>query len=305
MSEHHPHTDSWTHGDLCVIDCNSCGFRHLHPLPTDADLRTIYEKEFGGNVRAGFKERKAEDQQYWEMAFGRRLAVYRQLLGKLPNRAPRILDVGCGTGNLLEFFKAKGWEVFGIEPSKHFSEGLEALGIPHIAKLSSDITTMEWEEIGKFDVINMSLLLEHVRDPHGLIREMTSRAKRGGVMTIESPNDFNSLQMAAAKAHDLPRWWINRLHLNYFDFDSLERLVRSHGFRPAVRDAQFPLEMFLLFGDMYIGDGDLGRTCHLKRVKFEQTLHHLGEDGLISSLYRGFAEIGLGRAAIVHAVNES
>ena len=303
MRDHYPYTNSYQNGELTVIDCEGCGFKHLWPIPTEADLHEIYREQFGGRVRPGFKERKKADEAYWSLAFARRLKSYEELLDTIS--PPRILDIGCGTGNLLLYFRDRGWEVHAIEPSKHFTEELAANGIPNIPKLTDEMSEQDWASLGLFHVVNMSMLLEHVRDPHGLLQEVVKLLLPRGILTIESPNDFNPLQVAAAEVHDLPMWWINRLHVNYFDYESLEGLVEQVGLTPVLREGQFPMELFLLFGDVYVGNSDLGRTMHLKRVAFESNLTRVGSADILQKIYRSLSELGVGRTAIVYSRKES
>lgn len=294
-------TERYEHNDLTVVVDKEAGYRHLEPLPSEEELAEIYRNKFGGDeVKEDFKETKQADEDYWRMAVERRLRTYREVLHDLDD--PRILDVGCGTGNILSFFRENGWDVQGIEPSEHFFDILEAEDIPYVPELVEDMTEDDWQSIGTFDVVNLSMVLEHIRNPGDVVGRLADKALRdGGILTIECPNDFNPLQETAVEMHDLPRWWIHELHLNYFDFDSLEDLVRRQGLTLVLRECQFPMEFFLLFGDVYIGEDNLGRECHLKRVSFEKNLHESGRQELLQTFYRALAECGLGRTAIIHS----
>ena len=98
------------------------------------------------------------------------------------------------------------------------------------------------------------------------------------MLTLQAPNEFNALQLAARAALDLEPWWVAPpFHLNYFDFASLERLLTAGGFAPAGRDATYPMEWFLLAGEDYVRDGDLGADCHGRRMRLELALEQLGE----------------------------
>lgn len=303
MPIEHPHKRAWEHKNVRVIDCLKCGFKHLEPLPTEEELKQLYQEEFGGKIRQGFSERKKSDEAYWTLAFERRLYTYDQYLSLSDpsSVSPRILDVGCGTGNLLNFFHKQGWRIQGIEPSQHFIDDLEYNGIPNIPKLFNDITATEWANLEKFDVINMSMFLEHVLEPQKIIDMAASLLNPGGILTIESPNDFNPLQMSIVETQNLPMWWLTPLHVNYFDFESLERLVKNAGLDPVARNAQFPMEIFLHFGEQYVGDNDVGRSVHLKRVSFEKNMHSTNQGQLIHHLYENMAKTGIGRTAIIHS----
>ncbi len=125
----------------------------------------------------------------------------------------------------------------------------------------------------------------------------------GGVISIHVPNDFNVLQLAARDALAKDDWWVAPpYHINYFNFESLERLLVRSGFEPRRRDATFPVEWFLLMGEDYVGDRELGAWVHRRRMALEFNLERLG---MRRSLHAHLAESRTGREAIVHAVRRA
>ncbi len=305
MTQQHRYTKSFSHGDHTVIECEDCGFKHLWPLPTIDDLRETYERRFGGSVRPQFTERKKEDADYWRRVFERKLLTYKRLLPNVarPNvERPRILDIGCGVGDFLAYCKEQGFDVLGVEPSSHFHPTLEERNVGYIPSLIEDITSEQWKQEGPFDIVNMSMFLEHVLDPIEVVKAATSELVDGGILSIETPNDFNPLQKAAVSATGNDAWWINPLHINYFDFESLESLCKKMGFTPKHRTSQFPLEILLLMGDNYVGDDQLGREMHKKRVRFEKAMHDNDQAETLSDMYDALAQAGIGRQATIFAL---
>ena len=69
----------------------------------------------------------------------------------------------------------------------------------------------------------------------------------------------------------------------------------------SLSEASFPLEMFLLFNDCYVGDSAVGKQIHQKRVNFEMNLRKLGHEEKLHEFYRALAEINLGRQVAVYA----
>jgi hypothetical protein len=120
-----------------------------------------------------------------------------------------------------------------------------------------------------------------------------------GTIAVVVPNDFTEAQSAAAAALGIERpWWVAIPdHINYFDFASLERLLTGEGFEIAARTCNFPMELFLLMGDDYVTDPQLGPACHARRKRLEAAL----PVELRRALYRGFASVGLGRNCVVVA----
>jgi len=311
MSEEHPYHTSHQNGEITVIECEKCGFTHHHPIPTVAFIEKMYTEQFGGEENPQFAEHQRQDADYWEMVYERHERSYRQLLGD-SDESPsggiypavagrRVLDIGCGTGSFLEFFKKRGWGVQGIEPSRHFLPILREAGIPVLPKVTDHMTVQDWESLGKFDVVNLACVLEHIREPEQLVLLIKRFVlKPEGILTVWVPNDFNPLQDAAYQTHDLAKWWIHPLHINYFNFGTLTAFLERCGLEVLLRDTEFPVELFLLMGDNYVGNDTLGRAMHKKRIAMENNLKRFGKAELLQDIYRKLAEMGVGREAIVH-----
>ena len=52
-------------------------------------------------------------------------------------------------------------------------------------------------------------------------------------------------------------------------------------------------------GDNYVGDDELGRACHVKRMTFEKNLAAAGLNDIKRKLYRALAAEGLGREIVL------
>jgi len=57
------------------------------------------------------------------------------------------------------------------------------------------------------------------------------------------------------------------------------------------------MELFLLMGDNYVDNPEVGKQCHQKRVNFELSI----PKELRRNLYNKLAELGLGRDCIIYA----
>jgi SAM-dependent methyltransferase len=62
-----------------------------------------------------------------------------------------------------------------------------------------------------------------------------------------------------------------------------------------------PFQTFLLMGDNYIGNDELGRACHTKRMNFEKALNLGGAGNILSDMYTAFASQCVGREIVLHA----
>ena len=279
-------------GETTVIDCRVCGWAHLDPIPQDAELALMYERDYYQDQNPGWLQKDRSEQAYWDLEHADKLADWSELLGR--DRAT-IVDVGCSGGLLLEFAGRQGWDGFGIEPSTEAVAEARSHGVEVRAGTYQEIAL----EPATVDVVHSKLVGEHLPDPSAFLLWAADALRPGGVLCMQVPNDFNVLQLAARDLLGKHNWWVGApYHINYFSFDSLERLMLGSGFEPARRDTTFPVEWFLLMGEDYVGNAELGASVHLRRMALETNLERLG---MRRSLHGYLAAQGVGREAIVHA----
>lgn len=283
--------------NLKTLENVDFGYRTLYPLPTKEEVYKVYRNSFAGKVRKDFISNKKKDQEYSKNVHYRKHLVVTKAIRK---NFSRVLDIGCGYGQLLEDFRNFGWDVYGVEPSINFSEHLDKKKIQFSAAMLEQLSFQDIKKLGTFDFINMTNVLEHVLNPIKVCEIATDLLNPGGVFCIESPNDFNRLQLIAYKTLKVDAWWINSLHINYFNKDSIERIMKFFDLIPFYSSSQFPMELFLLMGENYITDKDTGKECHKKRVMFEMSLHESKEEKLLEFFYNSLSELNLGRLISVY-----
>lgn len=279
-----------------VIDCVTCGFKHLIPLPSSQDLDKIYRNEYYSREKPLYLERHREDLDWWDLVYAERYAVFEK---ELESSRRRILDVGSGPGFFLKHGKERGWETFGIEPSLQAVAHSTALGLDVMHEFLTPETA---KALGLFDVIYLNQVLEHIPDPAGLLQLIKQMLTPGGLICLVVPNDYSPFQLALTNACGFEPWWVAAPHhINYFDFESLNRLVVKTGFEILMTDTTFPIDMFLLMGENYILDDANGRRCHGMRKNFEFNLEKAGLAELKQKLYRAMAKLGIGREVVTYA----
>jgi SAM-dependent methyltransferase len=273
-----------------VIECNKCGFRHIISIPTDHELEQIYSHEYYTQEKPLYLERYREDLDWWNTVYTRRYEILEQYL---PLQQRSILDIGSGPGYFLLNGKNRGWKVKGVEPSIKAAIHSQGLGL--------DVENIYFSEktapmLGSFDAINMGEVLEHIPNPAELLKLAHSQLNIDGLVCIVVPNDFNPFQLILRDHLGFEPWWVAPPHhINYFNFKSLAAMLEKCGFEVLHQESTFPIDLFLLMGDNYIGNDEVGRSCHTKRMNFEKHVNLAGNNSLISKIYSGFAEAGLGR----------
>jgi SAM-dependent methyltransferase len=122
-----------------------------------------------------------QDRHWWFVA--RRGIIASVLQRKLPAGA-RVLDVGCGTGFVLDALRDR-FEVTGLEPEA----SVRARAHRSIAPLIAPGSAFELEAAGSrpFDAILMLDVLEHIADDVGALRNVLGRLTPGGFLLLTVP----------------------------------------------------------------------------------------------------------------------
>ena len=110
-----------------------------------------------------------------------------ELVSLLDGVPETVLEVGCGRGNTLRHLKDQGArETFGIELNSNVAE--EARGqVDHVAV--GDVESMPWPFPGAcFDCIIFGDVLEHLRDPWGVVETLKESLRDGGQLVASLPN---------------------------------------------------------------------------------------------------------------------
>ena len=280
------------------------GFLKVSPTPDPEDITRFYAEEFYSSQYKGFNNSSLEVQlQDREFHEARWRDIYRavETVSGRPFRGQKVLDVGCGWAQALHYFKKQGAECFGFDPAPEAVEYARKQGL-NVRRAGMD--SMEAFPGESFDVVTLMNVLEHLSDPIAVIESIGRDVlKPGGVLVVEVPNEFNAFQVCGQSVHELEEWWVAPpAHLNYFNKDSLCNLLSGTGFSVARTEASFPMEMFLLFGENYVGDKALGKSCHEKRVAFEMNLRRQGQEETLHRFYQALAQVNIGRQITAYAV---
>ena len=278
------------------------GYRRLHPIPKGDELTQFYESQYYDLIRKGGRApdirrlmgggEAASREREWTAA-----TLYADIAYCLEQYASgkRVLDVGCGTGEFVSFLAEAGFDTAGIEPAAAAVEMAQAAGLS-----VSQATLEEYAQDSTltFDAITLLDVLEHVPDPVQALRAAEKLLAPGGCICVWVPNDFNVLQMAAQQKMGRSPWWVAIPdHINYFNNASLSKLFDQLNFEVIYTQGDFPMELFLLMGDEYIGEPTLGKQCHWKRVSFELAI----SAELRRRIYQALAEVGVGRHILMLA----
>ncbi len=270
---------------LKVGFCNSCGFYHTDPYPSEKYLMDFYQKYEMPTSQANLVETA-------------------RLLAANLSKDSRVVDLGCGDGKFLEKLHKLGFSnLYGFDQGPAL-ERAQQLDFGHFEKKSvwSYLSDMEATGGSNADAMVMINVLEHVTEPLILLERIYKLLPEHGVLCITVPNDFSPLQQAFLKVKGHLPWFVCLPdHLNYFSFKTLNEALKKVGFNVLDQSALYPLELFLLQDLDYIASPDLGPIAHQRRVTFEENLKAVGMTDTLDHFYRTLASGGYGRQIMVVA----
>jgi SAM-dependent methyltransferase len=147
------------------------------------------------------------------------------LLGLVGAAPRRILDVGCGQGQLGSILRERGHHVTGIDmyPPQFeldaFIEADLARGLPIPADQ-------------RFDVIVLADVLEHMAEPLPFLRAVVNHVAEGGTVLVSLPNAVHWSvrgQVALGRFEYTNKGLLDRGHLRFFTLASAKRLFEGAG----------------------------------------------------------------------------
>lgn len=192
-----------------IFRCRRCGFMLC---PSIGSVRQHYELMEDPAYEDGREGRRFQARQLLEHV--RRIQYADGVSGK------RLLDVGAGSGFLVEEAAAMGFDAYGIEPSRWLCERARLRGITLRHGTLDQVAITD-----RYDLITVVDVIEHVDLPVELLRSAANLLARGGILLIVTP-DVRSLAARLLRW----RWWHFRIaHVGYFSHHSLDLACRRAG----------------------------------------------------------------------------
>lgn len=213
--------------------CLDCGLVYQSPRMAEAESAVFYAEEY-----RLLNEDSANPTARNIAAQHARAEVLVTFARPTVQKVTRALDIGCSMGILLRHFEeAYHCQLAGIEPGEAHRSQARKEGLTVYAGLEE----LEEVEKGRFDLVSMAHVLEHLPDPFGyLVHLRETLLDPAGWLLLEVPNlyahdSFETAHLVSYSAHTLAQ----TLEKAGFDILCLEK----HG-RP--RSALLPLYLTLL-----------------------------------------------------------
>lgn len=193
------------------------------PRPSDGDLASYYESD---DYISHTDAKQSIMDKLYQAVKNYSLKKKLKLINGLAGRKGNLLDIGCGTGDLLSVCEKDGWNIAGVEPSEKARE-LAKDKINSEVDLRNDLKDIANTEAGQYDVITMWHVLEHVPNLMEYIQMLKELLSEKGHLIIAVPN-FKSYDAKHYKeywaAYDVPR------HLWHFSEKSIRSIFGQNDF---------------------------------------------------------------------------
>jgi 2-polyprenyl-3-methyl-5-hydroxy-6-metoxy-1,4-benzoquinol methylase len=198
-----------------LVKNETLGYLETKPQPSIEKLPDYYKSE--DYISHTDSKRNLFEKAYH---FVKKIALKRKLnlINSYSDKKGRLLDVGCGTGDFLEFSKQNGWSILGIEPNDEARL---------IANKKTNNSVYKSDHLlnlqhNSFDIITLWHVLEHLPNLDEHIAVFRRLLKRNGTLIIAVPN-YRSYDAKFYKtywaAFDVPR------HLWHFSKSSIKNLM--------------------------------------------------------------------------------
>ena len=208
-----------------VWRCTACGHHLIDP---GVELEELYtggyaEATYGDRMRETFERITALPPEKSDN-HGRvkRITAFAEEWLWVPDaegRRPRALDVGSGLAVFPWALAGEGWSVTALDPDPRQAELARTLAC--VPTVCADFMTADG--LGKFDLITLNKVLEHVPDPTMMLTRTTSLLEVGGMVYIEVPDG----EAAAEDGPGREEFFIEHLHA--FSLTSVGLMIASSG----------------------------------------------------------------------------
>lgn len=204
-----------------LIQCLQCEVLITAPQPVPLKLGKYYNPDNYDSYDSGSKTSLFS--KLYRLVRKYTIRYKYHLIEKRIGTVGHMLDIGCGTGEILAYSSKKGWVTTGIEPAEKpriLAQNRYGLDIvADIGLLDSNI---------KYDVISLWHVFEHFSDPLNKFSQIIRLLNKDGFIFIAVP-DYNSYDARHYKeywaAYDVPRHLFHYTEKTIRHIASLNKMV--------------------------------------------------------------------------------
>lgn len=153
-----------------------------------------------------------------------------KLFNFVPNKT-NVLDIGCSSGNFGKTLKEKKQcTVTGIDIDRDDIE-LASKVLDYTKRV--DLEKDDFSDLGRFDVVIMADVIEHLVDPVAVLKKIKNNLKKDGIFIFSVPNMANAtIRMKLLGGRFEYKDWglLDKTHIHFYDNVELERVLGDAGY---------------------------------------------------------------------------
>jgi cyclopropane fatty-acyl-phospholipid synthase-like methyltransferase len=213
-----------------IKQCGVCRLMVLDPLPTEADLKSVYNETYFANDQLvrydvskiyGYvdyiSERINKQRGY------QRICTKLKQYVRTTSPKPTLLDFGCGLGFFLDAAFDYGFALQGIEFNRWALDYVRSRYAYPVAGFEM-LTQLKQ----RFDVVVLFDVIEHLLDPFEFVAQLREAVADDGVIAVSTMDSLSLVsRMMGPRLEDFRRI---REHVYFFSRSNLTDLLRRHGF---------------------------------------------------------------------------
>ena len=200
--------------------CTGCG-----QLMSAVDEKRYWDTMATFNAPEFNKPSAHEVARRWSVA-KRRLDTVSTLRGA-PDKDARWVDIGCSRGQFVEFAARTGYAAEGVEPAADIAEAARAAGLNVRTGLLEDQHYTD----ATFDGASLFEVVEHLREPLPLLREVHRILKPGGMLLVSTGNAASWTVAAMGARWDYFHIEKDGGHISFFSPQSISLMAERAGFQ--------------------------------------------------------------------------
>ncbi len=206
---------------LRTVICRECGLIRSNPYYNEQTIQSFYQNEYRG-LYVGACD-------CTESFFAQQVEIGKHILAMLEKYSHsgivvagmQVFEIGCGAGGILQSFKEKGCDVYGVDYGDNYIAFGRAKGL-NLENGSIDRISTH----GKADIVILNHVLEHVVGLYSFLENVRLILKPDGILYIAVPS-----------ISSIPEWYggdvfryLQNAHVWCFSETTLVGIIRNAGF---------------------------------------------------------------------------